>query len=118
MVLRHFLCSRKLGLKKPVSDWRQKIQTFKERLSNLKKNDFDFQLKLDKTVEKNEISDLTRQSDSCIGNVRKTGRILARVSHTHTTTRHTTQPHTTTSATLAWLQHVTAPDGRSVRYQW
>ena len=77
------------------------LEQLKKRLFNPRIFDYDFQL--DQTVEKAEISDPTRQSDSCIGNVRKSRRILVRVSHTHTTTRHTTRPRTTTSATLAWL---------------
>ena len=64
---------------------------------------FDYVFQLDETLEKTKIFDPTRQSDSCLGNVRKFRRILVRVSPTHTTTRHTTRPQTTTSATLAWL---------------
>ena len=135
----HFLCSRKLRLKKPVSDWRQKRQSYAVEKAPFQSKNYDYDVQLDQTVEKTEISYPTRQSDSCIGNVRKSIRILVRLSHTHTTTRRPYDPtphHNTGDAGLAAVtsaaarlesarniliyvrqQYVTAPDGRSVRYR-
>ena len=53
---------------------------------------FDYDFQLDQTVGKTETFDPTRQSDSCIGNVKKSRRLLVRVSHTTRHKRQTT-PH-------------------------
>ena len=70
------------------------LMQLKKRLFNPRCFDHDFQL--DQAIEKIEISDPTRQSDSCIGKIGKPRRILVRVSHTHTR-RHKrqTNPHHT-----------------------
>ena len=110
----------------------------KKRLFDPRFFDYDFQL--DQAVKKTEISDPTRESDSCILNVIKSRRILVRVSHIHTRTRHTRYDRTphdnignaglaaVTSAAArresAWYiliyarqEHVAAPDNRSARYR-
>ena len=65
------------------------LMQLKKRLLNPRFFDYDFQL--DQAVEKTEIFDPTRPSDSCIGDVTKSRRILVRVPQTHITTRHKRQ---------------------------
>ena len=99
----HFLCSRKLGLKKPASDRRQKIAILtqlKKRLPNLGLVDHDFQL--DQTVEQTEIFHPTRPSDSCIRNVRKSRRILLYGYHT-STQQHDIRHNPTRQHRRRWL---------------
>ena len=101
-----FLCSRKHGLKKPVSDRRQKLaflRSSKNRLFNPRFLFLFFNwIRQSKTTE---FFDPTCQSDSSIGSVWKSRRICTyevRVSHSHATaTRHTTSHHNIGDAGLS-----------------
>ena len=76
------------------------LTQLKNRRFNPRFFDFFFQL----AVGKAEIFNPTRQSDSCIGKVRKSLPHTVRVSHTHaTTTRHTTRRHTTSTTPTSLL---------------